>query len=236
MPPVKKGDAKRVALPPITVGKFEQVGYLIERMVRENTEAFVGAGQEYRDQHRAGASRPLTAVEAVQVAAAALDDRSIEDRALAFQQSELRAYDEPRPVEVLVAAGVATAPAALRATVNVVALLEMPADEFEAALESGCLDEAVAERAVSLKRLELAEGRARASRALEHFAAAAGQEPGKAVGLLARTVLQALQQAIGHLTQSFPSESESLVFSPVSLDGLDETSFTGSPGATPSNS
>jgi hypothetical protein len=209
----------------ITVGKFEALLELVERMVAENTSLFIRAGQSYKDQHRAASSRPLSADEAASVAAAVIgDDRTVEDRAVAFQASELRAYDEPDTLEVLAAAGVATAPAFMRVSRRVVALVEMPTDVFSEAYDAEVLDDAIDEAAAGLRDVPMDEARARAEAALQHFARAAGQDAGKGVGLLGRTVWQALQQAVGSLVTSSRSGSELLSGSPEPSTGPSVTS------------
>lgn len=222
-------------LPVISVARFEDALELVERMVGEHQSTFIEHGQKYRDEHRRATSRPLNAIEAAQVAAGFLDDRSPEERAAAFQQHDgLSAYDEPAPTEVLLAAGVATAPALLEATLRVTALIELPADVYEQARENEDLDGALDDQVDELRQLDLKEARTRASAALAHFADAAGVEPGKAWGLVARSVWQALSQAMSHLTQEPASPSSSLIDSPPSTDGPGEPSSTTPRTATPS--
>lgn len=223
------------ALPAISVARFEEGLLLVERMVAENTSVFIQHAQDYRAEHRKATDRPLSAVEAAQIAAGVLDERSPEDRAAAFLGHEgLRAYDEPAPTEVLLAAGVATAPAFLRAALRVTALIEMPDGTFEEARELRTLNDEIDAHVETLRGLGLQEARERASAALDHFGKAAGVEPGKAWGLLARSVWQALQQAVSQLNLDQESPSSSLIDSAANTDGPDEPSSTTPPIATPS--
>lgn len=223
-------------LPPVTVAKFEQAGVLIERMVAENTELFIANGRRYKDAHRAEfPPRSLSAEEAVQLAAAALDDRPMEQRTAAFQASDLRVYDEPQPIEVLAAAGVATAPAFVRAARRVVALIEMDNARFEQALEDDALDDEIDADAAALGSLDMLEARPRAAAVMAHFAVAAGADPGKGLGLLAGTVWQALQNASRQLVPDTPSAWSWSTDSPQSTDGTGEPSSMDSGGSRPSS-
>jgi hypothetical protein len=82
-----------------------------------------------------------------------------------------------------------------------------------------------------LRRADLKDARARATRALEHLADFAGVEPGKARALLTGPVMAALWQAMTHLTS--PSDSGSSTSSPANTDGTAGPSFTGPAGGTP---
>src|SRR4051812_36439368 len=106
----------RPALPPVSVAKFKEGMVLLERLVVENRQAFIQSGQDYKQEHREVTSRPLTAEEAASLAAGFPDDeRSPEELAAAFlERGDLRAYDEPLPLEVLAAAGAQLAPALMR--------------------------------------------------------------------------------------------------------------------------
>lgn len=222
---------RRPALPPITVAKLEETGHLLERLIAENQSVFIAHGQRHKEAHRDGTSRPLNAAEAAQIAVAMVDAADGSDRvrlAEQLQQSSLRAYDEPDMREVLLAAGVATAPAFLRAALDVVALVEMPIDEFEDACESDTLEEAIADRARELRRLPLQAARERAARALQHYGDSAGVGVGEALRLLAGTVWQALTMAATHLAG--PSGRSQLIDSAESSASTDATSSTGSAG------
>lgn len=227
-------------LPPITTGKLVETGRLLERIVETNAELFVDAGARYKEAHRAAATRPLHAEEAAQLAAALpAEDGDRVALAEQLQASSLRAYDEPSRREVLLVAGVRTAPAFIDAVCDAVALIEMPADEFEAACEDDeeALAEAIARRARGLRKLELSVGRERAAAALEHYAQAAGVSPGEAVRLLTGTVWQALKQTISQLApEPEISPPSQLIDSAESMEGSpDPTSSIGSPGETPAN-
>ena len=105
------GGQSPAALPPLTVARFEQATLLMERLVDENTDVFVGRMHAYRERQRAATSRKLTPDEAASVAAglaASLsDDADLVGVAEDVQAGGLRAVDEPGAHEVLLAAGVA---------------------------------------------------------------------------------------------------------------------------------
>jgi hypothetical protein len=222
----KKPAAPQRVLPEPSVARFEILLEEVERMVKENTSVFAQAAQDYREEHRAVTSRALTPLEAAQIASGVLDDRTPEDRTAAFQAHEgLRAYDEPQPQEVLLAAGVATAPAFLRVALRVTALVELDDTRFEEAMENGTLDGALDEGIAGLRKLSLQEARERAGAALEHFSRAAGADPKASWSLIGRSVWQALQQALSQAMPD-PSGSSSLIASQPSTDGADEPSST----------
>lgn len=227
---MSKAQAGRPALPPVTVYKLEHAAKLLERMAREKTAIFADAAQSYAQEHRGRSSRGLTPTEAAQVAAALLVETD-DDRVAAaerVQQSGLRAVDEPSRAEVLLAAGVATAPAFLDVVLQLVALIEMSDHDLEDAAESGTLDESLLALVKPLKKLPLVDARARAGAALAHVSEAAGQSSGEAWGLIVRTIGSALTDAIRPL-----STLSSLTGSLAPTGGDDETSSTGSPGGTP---
>lgn len=225
MPAPKKAPARRVVLPPVTVARFEEAMSLVEALVDEQTDTFVRKGQEYRELHREGTSRPTTAREAAQIASAManLGDLPAVQVAVAVQQSDLRGYDEPEPVEILLRAGIATAPAAMESVKRFVALVEMPAEKFQQAREAGELSEALDEAAKAMAYLPLDGMRDRAQLALEHFAVAAGAE-GKTWSLFTRALWQAVQQASSSL--GLTRAQSSLTGSPPSTDGVAATSST----------
>lgn len=219
------GDVRR--LPPVTVARFEEAGRLLERLVEEKADVFLAAGQRYRDRHAAAARRELTAEEAAQLAAglaATLDTppADLVDLAAQVQASELRATPQPAAQELLLAAGLATAPALVELTRRFVALIELDPDTFEEACESDALDEALEQPARALRNLPLDQARARTTAALEHFAAATGHTPGEAWALLARTVGSAFQEAMRQLAPRLESASDSLTGSPPSTAGPGE--------------
>ena len=85
-------------LPVVTVARFEAASRLIEQLVEENTDMFVGKMHAYRERSRAGSSRALSAAEAAQVATGLATDLAAADRvavAESVQASSLRAVDEP---------------------------------------------------------------------------------------------------------------------------------------------
>ena len=218
----------------ITVARFEQAMLLLEQLVDENTDLFIGKMQQFRERHREGTDRKLTADEAAQVAAAlsmAVDEEERDAVALAesVQGSSLRAYDQPGQQEVLLAAGVSTAPAFIGAALRIVALIELPEDVFEQAYEADDIPAAIEEKAKELRRLDLEEARDRAKDAFELLAAKSGAGSGEAVRSLAAAIWRALTQAAEATT---PSESwglSSLTGSQEPTDGDAGTSSTGSP-------
>lgn len=223
-------------LPVVTVARFEAASKLIEQLVDENTDLFVGRMHAYRERSRAGTSRALSATEAAQVAAGLATDLEAAERvsvAESVQASGLRAVDEPGAMEVLLAAGVATAPAFLDAAKRVVALLELPEDAFREAYDAGTLDAATADAIADLAHLPLPDARERARAAFAHLAEQAGDASGEGVRLLIRTVWQALQQAADQMAPTLSGLS-SLTDSPEPTDGVSETSSTEFPSGEPS--
>jgi hypothetical protein len=223
-------------LPVVTVARFEAASRLIEQLVEENTDTFVGKMHAYRERQRAGSSRPLTAAEAAQVAAGLATELAAEERvkvAEDVQASGLRAVDEPSSQEVLLAAGLSTAPAFLDAALRFVALIELPADEFETAYDAGELDAALAPRIKDLRQLPLEDARERASAALDHLGTKAGVASGEGVRLLIQAMWQALQQAANQMAPTISGPS-SLTDSHEPTDGPSETSSTTSPLGEPS--
>lgn len=223
-------------LPPVSPARFEEALGLVEQMVGENYDEFVSRGQEVRRQHRDGSERPLSALEAAQVAAGMMSAQDLPPItvAVAIQQSDLRATDEPEASEILLRGGVATAPAFVGLVQRFVALIEMPADEFRDAREAGRLNLAIdaAVKRTQYEPLSGADGgRQRAIEAFDHFSLEVASTPGKVLGLLARKLWESMQQAITDLgLQRGPS---SLTGSPPSTDGLAATSSTTSATPTP---
>lgn len=220
------------SLPPMTVARFREITELVERLVEGHTDAFIAAGQRYRDRHREQTSRPLNAMEIGQIAAGL--STSLADARDQIEEAGLTHHDEPVAHEFLLAAGVATAPAFLTSALRIVALLEMPADTFEQARETESLDETIDEAVVDLEALELDDARLRAAAAMDYLASKTGVAQGKAWSLVARTVWQGLQQAMGHLTTGPETWlTLSSTDSPPTTTGPDETSSTDSPGLRP---
>lgn len=223
-------------LPPISVAKFKRGMLLLEELVAENRQAFIEHGQAYKEVHREKTSRKLTAEEGASIAAGFPDDpRSPEDLAAAFvKHRTLRAYDEPPPIEVLVAAGSGVVTALLRSGQLMTVLIEMDDDTFERTVEDGTLDQRLDEGASVLDREPMIRARERAAAALEHLAEAAGADSGKGLSLIVRSVWQALSQAMTTLIPA-PSISSSLIDSQRPTDGTGEPSSTGPPTETPSS-
>ena len=221
-------------LPVVTVARFEAASKLIEQLVEQNTDTFVEKMHAYRERQRAGTSRALSAAEAAQVAAGLATDLEPAERvkvAEDVQASGLRAVDEPSPQEVLLAAGLSTAPAFLDAALRFVALIELDADTFAEAYDAGTLDEALAPAIAVLRELPLEDARVRAAAALDHLGSKAGVASGEGVRLLIQTMWQALQQAANQMAPSLSSGLSSLTGSLEPTDGASGTSSIESPAA-----
>lgn len=226
--------AKAVVLPPVSVAKFKEGLALLEQMVTENRRAFIEHGQEYREAHRDATLRPLNAEEAASLAAGFPNDpRSPEELAAAFHDGDLRAYDEPMPLEVLAHAGAQLAPALMLAGQRLTVLMEMNDEEFEEARESGNLLYALDERVVELDKGGLRQARERAQAALEHLTGEMGVEQGKVLGLLMGSVWRAFSEAIQTLIPRDQWTSSSSTASLASTDGTGERSSTEPATATP---
>ena len=215
----------------ITVARFESAMLLLEELVAENTDLFIGKIHEYREKHRAGTDRALSPEEAAQVAAALsvamTDERDPVQVAADVQASDLRAYDQPGQTEILVAAGVSTAPAFIKAALRLVALLELPEDEFEAAYDAETLPAAIDGGVKELRKLDLAEARLRAKSALELLAEKSGADGPEGLRSLVQVIWRALNQAV----QMSPGESSglsSLTGWDAPTAGAEETVFTAS--------
>lgn len=231
MPAAKRPPAKGAKVKVVTVARFEQAMQLLERLMDENTDLFISKMQQFRERHREGTDRQLSPDEAAQVAAAlsmAVDEEERDAVALAesVQGSGLRAYDQPSQQEVLLAAGVSTAPAFIGAALRLVALMELPEDVFEEAYDAGTLDEAIAEHVKELRRLDLEEARTRAKDALELLAAKSGAGSGEGVRSLVAAIWRALTQAAETTTPSEGWGLSSLTGSLEPTDGAAATSST----------
>ena len=228
----ERAAAHDAPLPPVTVARFQEATRLIEVLVDENTDLFIDRMASYRERARAGSARRLTPAEAAQVAAAiggAMDQDAGQVAQLAgkIQKGSLRTVDEPNPQEVLLAGGLATAPAFIAAALQVVALLELPAETFEAAREAGTLRDEVAAAAKVLADLPLADARARAARAMQNLAEGAGTSEGEAWSLLTSTVRQAFDNALLTMADRMQTAPlESLTGSPETTDGPGDESST----------
>jgi len=216
----------RPKLPPVTPARFAEVMLLVEQLAEENTDQFVAIGQAHRARHREGTSRSLDAQEACQIAAAMADGAGLPPvtLAVAVQESDLRAYDEPEPNEILLRAGIATAPAAMGSVMRFVALMEMPAADFMTAREDETLSDALAATVKVLEHEGITDVRKRAQHAAEHLSEQVAGVPGKAMALLIRAQWQAMKQGMEAL--GYQKSSSSLTGSPPSTDGLAATSST----------
>lgn len=232
---------RAAGLPPITVGKFGEAMRLLERVVAEKRDVFLDAAAAYRDSHMDRMQRPLTAGEAAQIAAALAIDDDDPDRVRLAEQlqasGQLKAWDAPDAREVLLAAGASTAPEFLDAAKLFVALVEMAPDVFEDAREHDMLPDALEQAAKEMDGLPLAEARERATAAFGHFAAATGggDDPGEAIRLVARSVMQAFTAALSAYGETITQSSSSLTGSLEPTDGTGGPSSTERAGARPSS-
>jgi hypothetical protein len=224
---VRSAAPAREPLPPVTVAKLDEAMGLVERLVEQHTETFLQHGQAYKDRHREGSRRPLTAVETAQLAAGL--GASLADTQQQVDEAGLTAYDEPQGNEVLLAAGIATGTAFMHTAKQLTALIEMSDDDLETACEADRLSIALDEVVKGWRRVELEEMRGRVVRALEHVSKAAGFDSGKALALAGRAVWQGLWTAMASLEASGSGLSTVLA---ASTDGAAEKSSTTSPGAT----
>lgn len=221
MPTSKAAGAKKPAAKPLPSVKFAKAKFItatLEQLLRSNTDLFIAAGQDFREQHRAGTTRPLSAYEVAQLAAGL--GVTLSDAKTQIEDADLVSYDEPDPLHLLLAAGVATSSAWINGLSQLVALVEMDDETFRAAAQhgEGMLEVRVNEAVAALDDLDLSEVRARARAAVEHLAEQMDVEPGKAWAVLARSVWDALQQAAAHL-RTIPTSSE-LTSSPASTAGV----------------
>jgi hypothetical protein len=218
-------------LPPVTVARLLAATERIDGIVEKKADIFAIRGQRYREVWRERSERSLSPDEVAQVAGAlgaALGREDVTELLTEVSASDLRTKSDPPRLEVLLAAGLATAPALIDACLEFVALLELPADVFEDADANNDLDAALAEPIVKLRQLELAEANVRARAAFSHLGAAAGTSQGEAVGLILRALGTSLSTAIGP-----SSDIKSLIGSLVPTGGPDASASTSSPGETP---
>lgn len=228
------------AIPVIGVARFNECLLLIERLLEQSTDTFLSAQARYADKHALATTRGLDAGEAVQLVTVLGDAMSnpqqFADASLKMQQDGPRVTQRPAQMEMLLAAGLATAPQFFTACLRLVALIEMPKDVFRQAREDGEL--AAALETAHAKLLDDDESmdvtRARVIVALGAFAEAGGRPPGEGVRLLGQTIWQAIQQAM-LLTGSEESWSRSIVSADSTEDGPPDMSSTTSPTQTASS-
>ena len=216
-------------LPPITVARFEEIGRLIEQLLAEKTSVYAEHATRYRQEYRERSRRPLTPYETGQLAAAMSQSLEGSDPSVALKAVDEGGYtavDEPPSTEVLVAAGIATAPAFIDSVKRLAVLVEMPADKFEAAREGGTLSAAIDEGAKEWDRLDIQDARERAKAILEHVSTRIGGDPKALTGQLGRMLLQAMTQATADMGFT------SLINSVLDTDGVEETSSTEPPTAS----
>jgi hypothetical protein len=228
---------KPPVLPVMSVQRFEESLELVERIAKEERGGFLREMQAFRQEHRDITQRPLTATEAAEIAstlAAMVNERPSPGDASEAQGSDLYVYEDPAERDVLVAAGMATAPALVRAVRRFVALMEMSEVEFEQACEAGQLPTLTDEHAKALGKVSMSEARERQSRAMSHWAKEVGVGSGEVMRRLVETVMGALEQAAIRVSaQASPARSHLSTSSPAPTDGADATSSTTSPTATP---
>lgn len=216
-------------LPPITGSKMRSALVQLDLMVELNAGEFIEHGQAYRQQHRDATSRPLTAIEVAQIAAAF--DAPLPQVKKDIDRAKLTAHDEPQPMEILARATVATSPALYDSVLRLTALLEMPNTDYANARDRGDLDTALTTAVAHMDDEELGVLRQRVGRAWGHLGEAMGHEPGKAWGLIAQTLWKTISQGMSQLaTAAATASSTSSTSSPQPTDGADEPSSTRSPG------
>lgn len=200
----RKGPAAAAKLPPVSVARLEAATAQIDKLSVGKIAAFAERAGAYVSAHREHSERDLDPMEAGQIAAAfgaALGRGDVTELLAEVQASGLRTRSDPPRGEVLLAAGLATAPAFVEACLQFVALIELDEDAFETAFEMDNIEMALVEPIRVLRRLPLREANVRARAAFTHLAAEAGMPPGEAPGLILRALGTALQQGIGPLSQ-----------------------------------
>jgi hypothetical protein len=218
-------------LPPVTVMRLQALTTQIDAVVEENVDIFAARAGRYVDAFRLHSERDLAPDEVAQVAGAigaVLGRTDVTELLSEVSASGLRTRTNPPRMEALLAAGSATAPAAIDAVLKFVALVELAPDEFEQASEADNLEMALVEPIRELKRLPLGEANTRARGAFEHLASEAGTPPGEAVSLILRALGTALSEAVGPLSQS-----GSVIGSLAHMGGADASASTESPGEKP---
>ena len=198
--------------PVITAGHFEEIARLLDGLIEEKQALFVERLDQYRRQHREVCVRPLNPVEAMQLTAGLAGDLDVEQRvafAERIQQSELRSYDPPAPLELQLAAGVALFPATLDVLMRLVALIEMSYDDIVEADDE--LPAAIGGRAKAFRSLEASEFRGRAEKALEAWSAAAGSDVREGLGTALRVVTHAMRNALQSATDEAANQGTTLV-------------------------
>ncbi len=191
-------------LPPVTVARLQAAAAQIDGIIVDKANLFAERGGLYVAAFREHSERDLNPDEIAQLAGAlgaSLGRDDLPELLREVQDSGIRTRNDPPRGEVLLAAGLATAPAFVDACLSFVALIELPADEFEVAFDDGTILLALAEPIKQLRRLGLSEANVRARAAFAHLASEAGQTPGEAVSLILRALGTALQTGIGPLSQ-----------------------------------
>jgi hypothetical protein len=218
--------ASRPTLPAISVAKFREALLQLDQVVDANAQTFIEHGQRYREQHREATARPLSAVEVAEIAAGF--NVELAEAKEQIDAAGLTTTDEPEPQEILLAAGVSTTPALFDAALRLAALLEMPNAEFAEAHAADELDERLDERVAAYDQEDLVVLRERVGRAWEHLSLAMGHTPGKAWGLIAKTMWKAVSQGMSQLAAT--ASSMQSTGSPPPTAGPDTTSSTAPPG------
>lgn len=215
-PPKKRAGAKAPALPEISNAKFRALLRMLDEIVERNTDVYVEHGREFSDKKRAGTGRDWTAADLGPIARGL--DTNLADARQQVVDAGLRAHDEAGDSEILIAAGIGTAPELYDEILRLTLLAEMSTDDFNVA-RRGDLDAVLDAALEALDDLPLTETRERAGRAWAHIATALGYQPGKAWGLIAKTIWRVISQ--GMETMETPSLLTSS--SPPSIDSPADT-------------
>jgi hypothetical protein len=202
-------------LPPIKTGKFTEGLGLVEEVVSANVSAFVGAGQRYREQHRAATTRELAATEVATIANGL--GSTLAEAKSQLGLAGIRAYDEPNGQEILFAGLTGSSAAMVRAVMRLTALVEMDTASFKEACKEDRLAAAIDDAVAVLDDLDLSETRVRAAAAWDHFAKAMGYESGKGLTLIAKTLWAAISAAMRQMAPTPPESS--FIESPADTDG-----------------
>lgn len=210
MPAPKRGaGAKAPALPVIANAKFRVLMRMLDAIVDRNTDIYVEHGRKFSDKKRAGTSRDWTAADLGPLARGL--DTNLADARQQLVDAGLRAHDDAADTEILIAAGIGTAPELYDELVRLTLLVEMSIDDFNVARRDGdeALNATLEDLLQTLDDVPLAEVRERVGRAWAHIAEALGYQPGKAWGLIAKTIWRVVSQGMETMEPPLPPTSSS---------------------------
>lgn len=213
--PARKG---LPALPEITNEKFRTLLRMLDEIVEASTDVYVEHGHRFGERKRQGTGREFTAAEIGPIARGL--DTTLADARQQLVGAGLRSHDEPADTEVMIAAAIGTAPEIYDALVRLTLLVEMSVDEFDKA-RAGDLTAALDQAREQLANVGMSEMRQRVARAWTHISDTLGYQPGKAWGLIAKTIWQVVSQGMTTLQPATSSSSPS-TDSPAATAGPDE--------------